>query len=161
VRNKNIEMSAPVVVLPKRSLNQKTNTYVEKVLHFRETVFQGTHVDRQHHTDSHRIFPIITACMDGRAQTAEALGFPFGNYAKFRNAGELKPDFSHFMDSLISVTERNTKHGSVLFIPSFHFSSSNEHLGCKGFDYSIENAISAKVREKDLFTEMYGMNKHC
>ncbi len=97
-------------------------------------------------------------CMDGRLHLPLMTEIPVGIIQPFRNIGgkfDLGwPFFGLLMKEWIDYAVSRGRDAIVLV--SYHFSKSDEHLGCKGFGYDTEAAKKATEHLRDQFDHIFG-----
>lgn len=103
---------------------------------------------------------IVFKCSDGRVFISKAAGMPLGIVRPYRNIGghfdlgwpllneDLKEQFDH---------GRNNGR-SFLILITYHYSQSNKHLGCAGFECDCEAAFAAAVKLHRQAERFFGRN---
>ena len=117
--------------------------------------------NRLHYRSMENYHKIVTQCMDGRINIANATGTPLGVFKSFRNLGghfDLK--WEKFDDAVYRsywyhLVEE--KKGSLVLI-TYHYSRGDEHRGCAGFHYKTDEAMRAMTALKEQFERLYGDN---
>ncbi len=98
-------------------------------------------------------------CMDGRLHLPIITQTPLGIIQPFRNIGghfDLGwPFFGLVMKEWVEYTIAKGKNSIVL--TTYHYSKSDSHLGCKGFGYKDELALSETKKLKEQFERVFGV----
>jgi hypothetical protein len=98
--------------------------------------------DRADYIRTHQTPICALMCMDGCISISRVTKVPWGIIQPFRNLGgrfDLK--WSHLGELLAeSILEETKKGGAVLCLVVYHFSKSDPHHGCTGFDVDTEAA---------------------
>lgn len=108
---------------------------------------------RQEYREKHPTEIIVLKCMDGRLHLSIMTGTPLGIIQPFRNiGGKFKLGWPYFGSLLKeSVDYAESRKRDCLILVTYHFSNSNPHLGCKGFNYDTQEAKrSAEILVSEL-----------
>jgi len=108
---------------------------------------------RQEYRENHPTEIIVLKCMDGRLHLSIMTGTPLGIIQPFRNiGGKFKLGWPYFGSLLKeSVDYAESRKRDCLILVTYHFSKSDIHLGCKGFNYDTE---AAKRSAKELVNQL-------
>jgi hypothetical protein len=105
---------------------------------------------------------IITfECMDGRSKLSQMAKLPKGFIRPRRNiGGKFRMGWPTTHErTMAEVRYAYSKGRNCLFISTYHFSESNEHLGCAGFKYVTADAAASSRRLTDELNYAYrGIN---
>lgn len=97
---------------------------------------------RRNYREDHPTEIIVLKCMDGRLHLSVMTNTPLGIIQPFRNiGGKFKlgwPFFGLLLKDAVDYAESRKR--NCLVIVTYHFSKSDQHLGCKGFNYETEVA---------------------
>ncbi|MCB9811057.1 MAG: hypothetical protein H6779_04480 [Candidatus Nomurabacteria bacterium] len=102
----------------------------------------------------------VLKCMDGRLHLPIITKTPLGIIQPFRNLGgqfDLGwPFFGQVMKDWVDYAVSQGKKSIVL--TTYHYSKSDEHLGCKGFGYNCDLALSETKKLKEQFERVFGLH---
>ncbi len=98
--------------------------------------------DRHDYIQRHHTPISALMCMDGCVSVARVAKVPWGIVQPFRNlGGRFDLGWSHLGELLAeSILEETKKGGTVLCLVTYHFSKSDWHHGCTGFDGDADAA---------------------
>lgn len=89
-------------------------------------------------------------CMDGRVELPSITHTPRGFWRKYRALGGAAKLFWPGLRNDIRMWLRETPRRNVLF-PSYHYSGSQDHLGCAGWEYRTQ---AARVHAQNLAAQI-------
>lgn len=102
----------------------------------------------------------ITAlkCMDGRLNLSIFTKTPIGIIRPFRNIGGQFDLGWPFFGLLIKewVEHSIFKKRTCIVLITYHYSKSNTHLGCRGFNYDTSLALTQAKKLKEQFERVFG-----
>lgn len=103
---------------------------------------------------------VALKCMDGRLHLPIITKTPLGIIQPFRNIGgqfDLGwPFFGSLIKELVTSSVKNGD--NCIILNTYHYSKSDSHLGCKGFGYNTELAISETKKLKEQFERVFGQH---
>lgn len=99
-----------------------------------------------------------TMCMDGRVNVRRAAGLPFGIVYPFRNiGGKYNVGWPLMRDSLDQWADHaHGKYHEALLMTTYHWSKTDAHLGCRGFNYDRDAAVAGIRQFRDQVASCYG-----
>lgn len=114
--------------------------------------------ERRLYLVKHPTAVLVFKCMDGRLKFTRITGKVPGTSKPMRNIGgcfnagwpALEQYLSRWGDEVIG----SGRHG--LIISTYHYSQSEEHLGCRGFDYEVEKARGYISNMRAQFERVFG-----
>lgn len=123
--------------------------------------FMASHLEREHHFARYPTRKIVFKCMDGRVNYGRITNTPPGMTKPYRNIGGLFDLSWGYLDQLVQDDiEVWIKNGErVVAFTSFHFSKSNQHLGCAGFGYDTEAARASAGRLQEQLQRVFDARK--
>lgn len=101
--------------------------------------------ERRGYRHLHRTKVACLKCMDGRLNLPVITGIPMGVIQPFRNlGGYFEFGWAYLQAAFLEwANYAATREDDCLVFTTYHFSRSNPHLGCKGFNYNREAAQEA------------------
>jgi len=101
---------------------------------------------------------VALKCMDGRLHLPIITKTPLGIIQPFRNiGGQFDLGWPFFGSLMKDWVSSSVAHGNnCIVLSTYHYSKSDSHLGCKGFGYNTELAISETKKLKEQFERVFG-----
>lgn len=114
-------------------------------------------LERELYKAKHPTQIMVTKCMDGRCNATAMTHVLPGILQPMRTlGGRFSLGWSHFNDLVREWVTVGTGKGQYsLVLNTYHFSKSEKHLGCRGFNYDTEAAVTATMVLRDEFVEAF------
>lgn len=98
-------------------------------------------------------------CMDGRLNLPVMANIPVGIIKPFRNIGGIFdlgwPFFGVLLQDWVKTAVERRGHDAII-ITTYHFSKSDAHLGCAGWNYNKEASVNASFKLRDQCERVFG-----
>ena len=97
-------------------------------------------------------------CMDGRLHLPIITKTPLGMIRPFRNlGGQFDLGWPFFGLLVKEWVEHSISRGrNCIVLTTYHYSKSDQHLGCRGFNYDTNLARTETIRLKEQFERVFG-----
>ena len=123
----------------------------------RSEEFRKNIIPRREYRERHPTEIGVTMCMDGRLNFFNLTGCLFGLITTFRNIGGVHDLGWPMVHSTLNNWEAyaHSKRRSAMLLITYHFSSSKQEFGCKGFDFDVHSAIARMFQFRDQVEDCY------
>ncbi len=120
--------------------------------------FRENQPARRAFRERHPVEIAVTMCMDGRVGFSAFADIPFGITNRLRNIGGKYDIGWPMMRATLNDIEEyaNSERRATMLVITYHFSSSDSHLGCKGFGYDTVGAVGYMERFRAEVKRVYG-----
>lgn len=115
---------------------------------------------RKRYSAKHPTMLMALKCMDGRIHLPYATKTPLGIIKPFRNIGGMFDLGWPYLGEVLYNTVNNAIEDSkrVLIMITYHYSKSDKHRGCAGFNYDCQAAINHVFEVKKQIEYVFGQD---
>lgn len=122
--------------------------------------FIRTRLARQLYRERFKTEIIVFKCSDGRVFISLVAGMPLGIVRPYRNiGGQFDLGWPLLSEKLKDRVDHGIQNGrKSLILITYHYSESDQHLGCAGFECNLEAAYKASLKFHNQVDRFFGHN---